>query len=103
MTSDYYTADPSGNIVDLRDEITVSDLEIPTATGSNARRNVQAMPFTGKSENVIDVFERINGEIRLVRITQTVVPHDGYNTLDIQVEDLKTGESIPYENILANY
>lgn len=103
MTSDYYTVDPSGNIVDLRDEITVSDIEIPTATGSNARRNVQAMPFTGKSENVIDVFERINGEIRLVRITQTVVPHDGYNTLDIQVEDLETGESIPYEDILANY
>ena len=32
MASDYYTVDPSGNIVDLRDEFTVSDLEIPAAT-----------------------------------------------------------------------
>lgn len=76
---------------------------MPTATGANARHNVQSMPFTGKSENVIEVFERINGDIRLVRITQTVVPLDGYNTLNSQVEDLETGESILYEDILANH
>lgn len=118
MTSDYYIMSPDGDVTAIRNEISENDL-YNLATDSNAIRN-------GISENDLDnlatnsnaaktnsladfdseqfyVYEKINEEIKLLEITQEEINCDGYKTLEITVRDVKTGNKIPYESILANY
>ena len=49
------------------------------------------------------VYEKVNGVIKLLGITQKEVSHDGYKKLEVTVQDLETGNYIPYEDILSNY
>lgn len=46
---------------------------------------------------------KVDGEIKLLKITQEEIIHDGYKTLEVTVYDVNTGNTIPYEDILSNY
>lgn len=99
MTSDYYTISPDGNITALRNEISKNDFA-SIATTSNATMVNSQSDFDNEK---FYVYEKIDGKIRLLEITQKEISHNGYKTLDITVQDVETGDIIPYKNILSNY
>jgi len=99
MTSDYYITNSEGDVIALRNEI-AEDNFANVATASNALMVNSTMDFDSESFNV---YEKVDGEIRLLKITQEEVSHNGYNTLEITVQDVETGAIIPYEDILSNY
>lgn len=99
MTSDYYTISPDGNITALRDKISEDDFD-GIATNSNV---TMANNLTNFNDEMFYVYEKVDGEIKLLKITQEEIIHDGYKTLEVTVYDVNTGNTIPYEDILSNY
>lgn len=99
MTSDYYTINSDGDVIALRNEIS-EDNFANVATASNALMADNTADFNSESFNV---YEKVDGKIKLLRVTQEEVFHNGYNTLEVTVQDVETGEMIPYEDILSNY
>lgn len=98
MTSDYYTISPDGNITALRDKISEDDFD-GIATNSNV---TMANNLTNFNDEMFYVYEKVDGEIKLLKITQEEIIHDGYKTLEVTVYDVNTGNTIPYEDILSN-
>ncbi len=87
------------DVIVLRNEITGDNFANVT-TASNALMVNNTMDFNSESFNV---YEKVDGKIRLLKITQEEVSHNGYNTLEVTVQDVETGAIIPYEDILSNY
>lgn len=99
MTSDYYIVSSAGDIVDLRDEISNSDV-----TSNPILQKVDGIrTLENSTGNTIDIYEKIDKELRLIRITKKVHERSTYNFLSVQVKDLKTGKDIPYEKVLESY
>ncbi|MCI8836498.1 MAG: hypothetical protein HFG74_00345 [Hungatella sp.] len=99
MTTDYYTTSPDGKIITLRNEISENDFA-NIAANSNA---VMINSLVDLDTETFYVYEKVNGVIKLLGITQKEVSHDGYKKLEVTVQDLETGNYIPYEDILSNY
>ena len=70
------------------------------ATNSNV---TMANNLTNFNDEMFYVYEKVDGEIKLLKITQEEIIHDGYKTLEVTVYDVNTGNTIPYEDILSNY
>lgn len=98
MTSDYYTINKKGNVIDIRNKINNYN-----ALNLKTKSNSKITQFSSVPNNVFDVYEIVDGKVCLLRIERTEIERGGFKYLDIRVEDLSTGKYIPYDKILDSY
>lgn len=102
MTSDYYTADKLGNIVSSKNKIPANSVNSIMET-LNQDNQINTYTSNKRTKDYFDVFENIDGETKLLRISFSEVIVDGICELEAEVIDLQTGNEIPYSKILENY
>ncbi len=100
MTSDYYNESPDGEILFEKnriDRIIFAQSDVSLFSSENIRK------FNEYNEDSFDTYELVDGEIRLLRIEKNEVDHGNFQTLEMKVTDLVSGEILPYERILEGY
>lgn len=102
MTSDYYVTNARGDVIFSRNKI-MKDSVDSIVSSINSMENIKKYSINKDFEDGFDVYEKIDGETRLLRIVYSETINNDIVTLEAFVTDLQTGESIPYSKILESY
>ena len=102
MTSDYYVTNARGGCYFFKNKI-MKDSVDSIVSSINSMENIKKYSINKDFEDGFDVYEKIDGETRLLRIVYSETINNDIVTLEAFVTDLQTGESIPYSKILESY